>query len=468
MRELWEDLDHCWREFDSMRRSVNEHDALDVEQFTSAWQVGSLIASCPQSKLTKLVRTYLRSSSSNAVSYVNYSRIGSYRLPDNIIRESLKQCISNSPSGDSALFSASSPSRPSSHSSNSSPYLSPHHLHVIATRKCLSLLPCVLRIIKYHLQDGHSTQRLGFFQWDAGLIRDGCFFAGFLAAGIEGDMIDSNDDRNDDPTGGQGRLSVEEGVGLCLTALKEMKWAFSKSEEREETVRMVWENRKIGRHGRHTLGRLNLGRLGPDPYPDHQAGSAYGKPISASHMAANSFLPLSLHGLDDRPQLPPIHLLYSPRRVESAPATAYSTDGHGANGWPSYTPPGTATSVATSAGTGVSSVSSSRGSPVFANLPTPVAFKGEVSDPFYHVAGDLEQFSFNAPVTASGVNDVSAIGSIASYHHRSHSPSSMHGNATSAYLDSGVFRTPSSSVLPSSGDLSVCSQFGENCNGYYH
>ena len=363
------------------------------------------------------------------------------------------------------MFSASSPSRPSSHSSNSSPYLSPHHLHIIATRKCLSLLPCVLRIIKYHLQDDHGTQRTGFFQWDAGLIRDGCFFAGFLAAGVEDDIIDSSvDERNEDFNGGQGHMSVEEGVGLCLAALKEMRWAFSKSEEREETVRMVWENRKIGRHGRHTLNRLNLSRPGPDAYPVHQVGSAYGKPIlAASHMASNAFLPLSLHGLDDRPQLPPIHLLYSPRRVESAPATAYSTDGHGANGWPSYTPPGTGTSVATSTGTGVSSLSS-RGSPVFANLPTTIAFKGEINDPYYHVTGDLEQFSFNVPVAASGINDVSVIGSIGSYHHRSHSPLA----GTSAYLDSSVFRTPGSALLPSNGDTTACVQFGEDCNGYYH
>jgi len=322
-----------------------------------------------------------------------------------------------------------------------------------------------LRIIKYHLQDDRSTQRTGVFQWDAGLVRDGCFYAGFLAAGVEGDIIDTSvDESNEDFNSSQGHLSVEEGVGLCLAALKEMRWAFSKSEEREETVRLVWENRKIGQHGRHTLSRLNVGRSGPDTYPAHQEGSAsaYGKPIpAASHLASNAFLPLSLHGLDDRPQLPPIHLLYSPRRVESAPATAYSTDGHGANGWPSYTPPGTATSVTTSTGTGVSSLSS-RGSPVFTNLPTSIAFKGEINDPYYHVAGDLEQFSFNVPVAASGINDVSAIGSIGSYHHRSHSP------GTSAYMDSSVFRTSGSALLSSNGDTTACAQFGEDCNGYYH
>lgn len=40
MREIWDDLDHCWQEFDAMRRrSTNEQSAFDVEQYTSAWQV---------------------------------------------------------------------------------------------------------------------------------------------------------------------------------------------------------------------------------------------------------------------------------------------------------------------------------------------------------------------------------------------------------------------------------------------
>jgi hypothetical protein len=47
----------------------------------------------------------------------------------------------------------------------------------------------------------------------------------------------------------QGCPSVEEGVSLSLTALKEMRWAFSQSEEQEGTIQMVWENRKNGCHG---------------------------------------------------------------------------------------------------------------------------------------------------------------------------------------------------------------------------
>lgn len=54
-------------------------------------------------------------------------------------------------------------------------------------------------------------------------MRDGCFFAGFLLAGEGGS---------------------DEDVQTCLQALREMRWAFSKGEEREKTVRMIWESRK--------------------------------------------------------------------------------------------------------------------------------------------------------------------------------------------------------------------------------
>ncbi|KAF8078106.1 hypothetical protein FPV67DRAFT_1405405 [Lyophyllum atratum] len=324
MREIWEDLDRCWQQFDIMRRSgSSEQESLDREQFISAWQVSRFI---PRA--------------------------------DNIIRESLKQCMSRS-SDHSAqtMFSGGSPSRPSSHSS-SSPYLSPHHLHAIATRQCLSLLPRVLRIIKFHLaQDERGLDRGGLFKWDAGLVRDGCFFAGFLTASIEGDTIDlTTEDGEDNLSRSRSRMTVEEGVALCLTALSDMKWAFSRSEEREETVRMIWENRKGGRtSGRYSLSGSNLGRTGQAGRPDQQF--AYSKPMPLAPHTSHGYT--SMSG-SDHPLLPPIR---SPRRAESAPSTAYSTNGHGANGWPSYTPPGTATSIATSAGTGVSV--SARNSPLF-------------------------------------------------------------------------------------------------------
>ncbi|KAG5645911.1 hypothetical protein DXG03_005058 [Asterophora parasitica] len=418
MREIWEDLDHCWKDFGSMRRGgASPQESLRIEHYVSAWQI-----------------------------YI-------FEI-HNTIREALKQCMTKaSDSSAHTLFSGGSPSRPSSHSS-SSPYLPPHHLHVIATRKCLDLLPLVIRIIKFHLtQDERGLDHGGLFKWDAGLVRDGCFFAGFLAASIEGDSLEMKSDDCDDARG-RNCLSTEEGVALCLTALAEMKWAFSRSEEREETVRMIWENRKVGRNtGRYSLSGSDFGRLASTGrYQD----LAYGKPMSLPPYTSHGYLMMPSN---DRPLLPPLR---SPRRAESAPSTAYSTTGHGANGWPSYTPPGTATSVATSAGTGVS-----RGSPLFSALAVTMSYKSD-HEPFsYQVPQDMDQFSFHAPV-GPGLNDTSTMS--AHYHHQEppSSAHSIHSTASSTYLDQGVFGESVSSIVHSGGDVQNCPQFGDDCSGYYH
>jgi len=41
-----------------------------------------------------------------------------------------------------------------------------------------------------------------------------------------------------------GESGSEEDVQVCLEALHQMRWAFSKKEEREKTIQMVWEARK--------------------------------------------------------------------------------------------------------------------------------------------------------------------------------------------------------------------------------
>ncbi|KAG6874282.1 hypothetical protein C0995_001507 [Termitomyces sp. Mi166 len=422
MREIWEDLDICWKQFDSMRRSDQE--SAGLEQLVSAWQI--YIFECRKSYLS--------------MSHLRISGLKSSFGLDNIIRESLKQCMTKR--SDTPMFSGGSPSRPSSHSS-SSPYLSPHHLHVIATRKCLDLLPIVLGIIQFHL----TQDDRGLFRWDAGLIRDGCFFAGFLSASVEGELIDFDDE---DQAGGRGRLPAEEAVAVCLTALSEMRWGFSRSEERAETIRMIWENRKVGR---------NTGRyLGRNGYSD----TTYRKPvppIQAPPYTSHGYPSMGGH---DRPLLPPLR---SPRRAESAPSTAYSSNGQGSSGWPSYTPPSTATSVATSAGTGVSV--SARGSPLFNGIaPSSTPYKGDIHEPFYHVPSDMDQFSFHAP-TGPGINEGQVLGN-GHYHHRDppSSAHSLHSTSSSTYLDPGVFSGPGSSMVHQ--DAQGCPQFGDDCNGYYH
>jgi hypothetical protein len=129
----------------------------------------------------------------------------------NVIREALKQRTVVHPNRDRSH----SISHPNS-SPRSAPLDAATRLLKIADARCHEVVRRVIVIIRQHL----GTP---FFEYDASLVRDGCFFAGFLLAGEGGS---------------------DEHVQICLQALRQMRWAFSKSEEREKTVRMVWESRK--------------------------------------------------------------------------------------------------------------------------------------------------------------------------------------------------------------------------------
>ncbi|PPQ64017.1 hypothetical protein CVT24_009391 [Panaeolus cyanescens] len=371
MRDIWRDLDRCWQDLESMKRSSNERDdasrRMEVEQYASLWQI--FIFDC-----------------------------------HNAIRESLKHCITNATSA--AMYAGGSPSRPSSsHSSNSSPYLSPQYLHITSTRKCQALLPSFIRTVRSLLPIDHGVAP-SIFRWDAGLVRDGCFFAGYLAASMDGEFLETLEEA---PKGGHldFRLTLDDSISICLTTLSAMRWAFSKSEEREETVRLIWANRKMRRQ---------------------EQGQAYDSDYSQSVVTSQPQLHLSLsqHSQavslsDDRPMLPPLDPFTNQRRVQSAPNTANSTDGRGMNGWPSYTPPSTATSIATSTGTALSG----RGSPIFSNMPS---FKASSDEIFYHGNGaDLDNFSYSAPIVRESP-DIAA-------NYERHSTMEPHGiNATSSYL----------------------------------
>ncbi|QRW03794.1 Fungal Zn(2)-Cys(6) binuclear cluster domain [Ceratobasidium sp. AG-Ba] len=56
------------------------------------------------------------------------------------------------------------------------------------------------------------------------LARDGCFYAGLCLARDSG---------------------TEDDIRTCVQALEEMRWAFSKSEERIATLKWAWENRRV-------------------------------------------------------------------------------------------------------------------------------------------------------------------------------------------------------------------------------
>ncbi|KAF9072918.1 hypothetical protein BDP27DRAFT_1319641 [Rhodocollybia butyracea] len=442
MREVWEGLDRCWEEFEAIRRGSNASagssmagDAdIQIERFVSGWQI--FIFEC-----------------------------------HNVIRESLKQY-------------ASPPSTPVTRSPNRSPspFVSPHHLHDIASKKCFRLLPCVLSIIKHHLTLTYDiAEPTGLFKWDTGLVRDGCFFAAFLSASVDSEqLIDYathetsvsqfgrlhfKQEPSERGFGGgvdiirPGLLPIldaDEGTRICLAAIAEMRWAFSKSEEREDAIRIIWEDNKIkkqrqgqqqhyagtaGGHGIPSLPELEL-RYQPPP---HQSTSSY-----------------VLHGLTPLSMASSAH--GSPN---SAPVTACSTDGGGANGWLSYTPPGTSSSSA-------STPLSAQGSPVFATSMStiPSSFKNNVQDDFYHVGvNDLDQFSFNAPPAPSVVNNSNSM--MAAYQSSTSATHPIHTSGNNAGTHNGTsyldFNTAGgTSSIMGHGEDGCAPQFVEDVHGFYH
>ncbi|KAJ7184264.1 hypothetical protein C8R46DRAFT_455587 [Mycena filopes] len=415
MRNVWDGLEQCWEDFEVLRRRPDLGE--DFHMFISAWQIS--IFEC-----------------------------------HNIIRETLKQYSMQSTGSDTtaSLFSAAASPRSTSHGAT---YLPPQQLHAIASRKCLRLLPSILGIMRSHLTRNGSRS---IFAWDAGLVRDGCFFAGFLCASIDNDAaefaVENREFKHADMDSVRSGLDTEDGTRLCLSVLQEMNWAFSRSEEREDTVRRIWEDKKKRKlehqHGHHGLPpsyEVDYHSQPQTPYPE--AASSYSpfpsKWVHDVEQQHGTHLPPGLL-LVERPILPPLNLVHhdSPPRhlIDSAPSTSYSTDGAGGSGWPSYTPPGTATS-GTSTSTGVSS----GGSPVFASLGGDIAgFKSD-NEPFFHVTRDLDHFS---------IRD---------------------GECSPAYSPTGflnpvntVFTVADPAVLARNDhdDMDGCPQFGESCTEFYH
>jgi hypothetical protein len=82
----------------------------------------------------------------------------------------------------------------------------------IAASHCENMLDATVKIIKSHIG-------VSFFAYDASLVRDGVFYAGYMLA--------KANDREDD-------------MEMCLKALGEMRWAFCKRATRIQTVRGVY------------------------------------------------------------------------------------------------------------------------------------------------------------------------------------------------------------------------------------
>ncbi|KAJ7443856.1 hypothetical protein FB451DRAFT_1149544 [Mycena latifolia] len=292
MRNIWDGLEQCWDAFEGLRNRPASL-AGESQMFISGWQI--FIFEC-----------------------------------HNVIRETLKQHSMQADSI-SPLYSAS-PFPRSTYSDAT--HLLPQELHAIASRKCLGLLPSVLGIMRSHL----TGDGMILFNLDAGLVRDGCFFAGFLCASIDNDAaefaVENQEFRRADMDGVRSELDLEEGMRLCLSALKEMNWVFSRSRERSETVWRVWEDkqaRKLERQGAHH-----------SPFPSYdmeyhsQLPTTYPEPSYSPFPSnpAHSHLPLPLL---DRTLLPPLNFMLrdspSPHDLCSAPSTTQIRDSASGSGW---------------------------------------------------------------------------------------------------------------------------------------
>nr|VWO98786.1 cAMP-dependent protein kinase catalytic subunit [Ganoderma boninense] len=174
LQDAWDRLERCWRDLDGLRQfgTYGIVQIEDVERFIDGWQI------------------FLFES-------------------HNVIREALKQRLVALPVQETSFLPDG---HPSGRSRKSDTIL---RLHMKANAKCHTVVRHVVTILRRNLGSP-------FFQFDAALVRDGCFFAGFLLAGESG---------------------TREDVEVCLAALSEMRWAFSKSDERQRTVRLVWDAR---------------------------------------------------------------------------------------------------------------------------------------------------------------------------------------------------------------------------------
>ncbi|KZV93353.1 hypothetical protein EXIGLDRAFT_768129 [Exidia glandulosa HHB12029] len=124
------------------------------------------------------------------------------------------------------------------------------HLVEIARSKCLNLAHEVAALVRQYL--GSS-----FFEYDAALVRDGSFYAGYLLA--------------DEP-------GCEEQVNDCLRAMDEMRWAFSKSAQYREDLKMKMDARAL--RERQAIQQLAAANNGPSP----PSGSDYSNSLQSSGM----------------------------------------------------------------------------------------------------------------------------------------------------------------------------------------
>lgn len=213
-------------------------------------------------------------------------------------------------------------------------------------------------------------------------MRDGCFFAGFLLAGEGGS---------------------DEDVQTCLQALRQMRWAFSKGEEREKTIWMVWESRK----GSNTRPCTSISPTLSAPVFELQPT---GTQFLRTHSQRPHPPPLSIPPLSSTPGISSLDT--------SAPTTACTEDSWAsplsATSSDSHSPSDGPLISGSSGGSPSSTVVSSNGSPPFFALaqgPTPFSqiSPGIKSDAqrhspplMFYPCSDSGHYTFTTPPPSGG------------------------------------------------------------------
>jgi hypothetical protein len=311
----------------------------------------------------------------------------------NVIREALKQRTVVHPTCDRSLNITLPNSSPRSAQLDTAT-----RLLKIADARCHEVVRRVVVIIRQHL----GTP---FFEYDASLARDGCFFAGFLLAGEGGS---------------------DEDVQICLQALRQMRWAFSKGEEREKTVRMIWESRK----GSNTRSCPSISPTLTTPLFELQSA---GTQFLRTHSQRPHPPPLSIPPLSSTSGIPSLDA--------SAPTTARTED----SSWASP----------------LSASSSSPHSPIDGPLisgssggsPSSTVVSSNESPPFFALAQGPTPFSQISPGLKSDAQRHSPPLMFYDSGHYTFTPPSSNGALsalTSAQLPSSDIRSMSSTLLCSS------------------
>lgn len=363
------------------------------------------------------------------------------------MREALKQRLVSISSP--ATGTKSFPSPVSSTSSTPSPD-STIRQHAQASHNCRTILPRVLSILRRQL----SVPSSGFFEYDAGLIKDGCFFAGFILAQgdleTEGGCLDLG-------------MDADEGVEIAQHALNAMKWVFSKSDTRQQTINRVWEDRKMRdaerRRSYQAYSDLQHNVL-DDRTPPFERYSRFmdtrsqytprpqqpnrGQPYGAQTLPVP---PTMTH----RPLLAPLSLAPTNLRVQSAPNTSSTDNGS----WPTYTPPSTGHSHR-------SSPADSIDSPVSANslgyIPPLQTYKND-SGVFFYGVPELDPYAFSGSASTSSTE--LSLASVVSQ-----SLNSFPGHHDD-YLDPNIFAA-GGSVISSPQVIDTCAGFTDTCQTYCH